>query len=169
VLCSLAILLEITANLYVHRRGTRYSKRGQARRQQGIPQAARQSAGSKAERKEEKERQHWLRIHKRASKVCGKRSLSIQKRGRRGSGAGVSAGVAETRVRPFNRYACSCLLAMTPPPALCATTSIFYPPILTRWHVSAPSTNPSAAPISPVSPNCSPNSRISSTDCPTRP
>jgi hypothetical protein len=47
VLCSLAILLEITANLYVHRRGTRYSKRGQARRQQGRAQAARQSARRK--------------------------------------------------------------------------------------------------------------------------
>jgi hypothetical protein len=47
--CSLrlAILLEITANLYVHRREIRYSKRGQANRQQGIPQAARQSARRK--------------------------------------------------------------------------------------------------------------------------
>ena len=80
VLCSLAILLEITANLYVHRRGTRYSKRGQARRQQGIPQAARQSAGSKAERKEEKERQHWLRIHKGRRKYAGKGRCRFKKR-----------------------------------------------------------------------------------------
>jgi hypothetical protein len=33
VLCSLAILLEITANLYVHKLEIRHSKRGQARRQ----------------------------------------------------------------------------------------------------------------------------------------
>jgi hypothetical protein len=85
VLCSLAILLEITANLYVHRRGTRYSKRGQARRQQGIPQAARQSAGSKAERRQQGRAQGGKReaalaaYTQRASKVCGKRSLSIQK------------------------------------------------------------------------------------------
>jgi hypothetical protein len=47
VLCFLAILLEITANLYVHRLEIRHSKRGQANRQQGIPQAARQSARRK--------------------------------------------------------------------------------------------------------------------------
>jgi hypothetical protein len=47
--CSVpfAILLEITANLYVHRLEIRHSKRGQANRQQGIPQAARQSARRK--------------------------------------------------------------------------------------------------------------------------
>jgi hypothetical protein len=56
--CSVpfAILLEITANLYVHRREIHHSKRGQANRQQGIPQAASHTAGSKAERKEEKDR-----------------------------------------------------------------------------------------------------------------
>ena len=49
--CSvrLAILLEITANLYVHRREIRHSKRGQARRQrrQQAAQAAQaDSAGN---------------------------------------------------------------------------------------------------------------------------
>jgi hypothetical protein len=96
VLCSLAILLKITANLYVHRRGTRYSKRGQARRQQGIPQAARQSA-------RRKKRGSIGCVYTKGVESMREKVAVDSKRGRQGSGAGVSAGVAETRVRPFNK------------------------------------------------------------------
>ena len=72
--CSvrLAILLEITANLYHRDAHLRLHEKDKF-------------AGSKAYRRQqgraqgEKERQRWLRIQ-RASKVCGKRSLSIQRK-----------------------------------------------------------------------------------------
>jgi hypothetical protein len=79
--CSVPLLFySINHNLLVRTRtrNTPFEKRASPQATQDSQQAARHTAGSKAERKEEKER---------------------------GSGAGVSAGVAETGVRPFNsRY-----------------------------------------------------------------
>jgi hypothetical protein len=87
--CSVpfAILLEITANLYVQRvlftliRNEKSSQATQAqRRQQGIPQAARQSAGCKAERKEEKKRGSVGCVYTKSVESRRKRSLSIQRK-----------------------------------------------------------------------------------------
>ena len=81
----------------------RYTKGDKFAGNAGVAQAARHTAGSKAERKEKKRGSvgcvYTKGVESRRKKVV----VDSKKRGRRGSGAGVSAGVAETGVRPFNR------------------------------------------------------------------
>ena len=65
VLCSFAILLEITANLYVHRRRfTPFEKRASPQAAQAT-QAGNREAAQAAQAAQEENRQRWLRILKR--------------------------------------------------------------------------------------------------------
>jgi hypothetical protein len=70
---------------------------GTAQAAQAQRRQRRHSAGSagRAQAAPEKNRQRWLRIHKGRRKQAEKDVVDSMKRGRRGSGAGVSAGVPE--------------------------------------------------------------------------
>ena len=68
VLCSFSILLEITANLYVHRLEiTLFEKRAspQAAQAAQAAQAGNREAAQAAQVAQEENRQRWLRILKR--------------------------------------------------------------------------------------------------------